>query len=281
MGLSIFKPLNRCGHSHGLARINLEGSRSFVDCAAGCRMVRASVGTYSRVFDGTDLVRLAIGIVLIGLLSLNGRADAQTFYDAFAQYEPESLRSYAVNINQNPQQPWPGYGIYLGNGLVISAAHVVGSAARTKPTVLIGDLELRARAVREGSYHHVDVTLLSVDELKLPASIGLRRMPLCETPPIVGEPVNVAIPEGVSKSHILSPLQLPGDYKTKFPTVIRDVATTGNSGSGVFRAGRKCLLGIMSRKIQTRRGDGELRDIAKFFVPATVIRTFLGAAYPF
>ena len=31
--------------------------------------------------------------------------------------------------------------------------------------------------------------------------------------------------------------------------MISDVATTGNSGSGVFDAGNKCLLGIMSRKI--------------------------------
>src|SRR5438552_2964246 len=39
----------------------------------------------------------------------------------------DSLRLYAVNIAQDPPQPWPGYGIYLGRGLVITAAHVVGS----------------------------------------------------------------------------------------------------------------------------------------------------------
>jgi hypothetical protein len=35
--------------------------------------------------------------------------------------------------------------------------------------------------------------------------------------------------------------------------VISDVATTGNSGSGVFDAGSKCLLGIVSRKLFVRR----------------------------
>jgi hypothetical protein len=42
---------------------------------------------------------------------------------------------------------------------------------------------------------------------------------------------------------------LPFSIPRKFSTLISDVATTGNSGSGVFDAGNKCLLGIMSRKI--------------------------------
>ena len=67
-------------------------------------------------------------------------------------------------------------------------------------------------------------------------------------------------------------------------TVIRDVATTGNSGSGVFDANKKCLLGIMSRKISqqwTRKDNGkkETVDIAKYFVPASVIASFIPAQW--
>ena len=36
----------------------------------------------------------------------------------------DDLRAYAVHINRTPAQPWPGYGMYLGNGLVVTAAHV-------------------------------------------------------------------------------------------------------------------------------------------------------------
>ncbi len=229
-------------------------------------------------------MRLATGLFLAMALSWPpARAHAQNFFDAFGQYEADSLRIYAVNIIHDPPQSWTGFGIYLGNGLVITAAHVVGSVARSKPSVRIADLDLRARAIKEGSYERVDLTLLSVDEEKLPVSLRLRRMPLCEGAPMVGEPVNVAVPEGTARSHIMSPLLLPGDYKTKFSTVIRDVATTGNSGSGVFRAGRKCLLGIMSRKIQTRPADtqSEPRDIAKYFVPASTIRAFIPPEYHF
>jgi hypothetical protein len=107
-------------------------------------------------------------------------------------------------------------------------------------------------------------------------------MPLCERPRIVGAPVVVAIPEGTARSRIMSPLSLSPDARTKVSTVIGDVATTGNSGSGVFDAGRKCLLGIMSQKIIVNPiGGGEAKDIGKYFVPAAIIRAFIPTNYRF
>ena len=67
--------------------------------------------------------------------------------------------------------------------------------------------------------------------------------------------------------------------------MIGDVATTGNSGSGVFDAGRKWLLGIISQKISVRANSAdpasEEKNIAKYFVPASTIRAFIPANYPF
>jgi hypothetical protein len=189
-----------------------------------------------------------------------------------------SLRVYAVNILRHPKEPWTGYGIYLGNGLVLSAAHVVGWSLFTRPSVLIAGLDLPATAIKEGSLRDVDLTLLSVDQKKLPISLQMRRLSICVAPPWPGEPVIVAIPESTARSHIMSPLLLPRDIRAKFGTVISDVATTGNSGSGVFDANRKCLLGIMSRKFQIPVRDGqhgELKDLAKYFVPASAIRAFI------
>jgi hypothetical protein len=201
-----------------------------------------------------------------------------------AQTTDDSLRIYAVNIVQDPPQSWTGYGIYLGRGLVITAAHVVGSAAQTKPSVRIAGLDLPAQAIKEGALERVDLTLLSIEEQKLPISLRMRRMPLCERAPWTGEPVIVAVPEGTARSRIMSPQLLPPAYRVRFPTVISDVATTGNSGSGVFDAGSKCLLGIMSRKIQVRpysNPAGELKDLAKYFVPASTIRAFIPSEYRF
>jgi Trypsin-like peptidase domain len=206
----------------------------------------------------------------------------------FAHADPadDSLRLYAVDIWQDPPQSWgPGRGVYLGNGLVITAAHVVAPVARTKPSVRIAGMDLPATAIREGNFERMDLTLLSIDEQKLPINLQMRRMPLCEKTPWPGEPVIVAIPEETARSHIMSPLLLPFDVRRRFSTVIRDVATTGNSGSGVFDAGQKCLLGIMSRKISVRPNDAdagsEQKDIAKYFVPASAIRTFIPANYRF
>jgi S1-C subfamily serine protease len=199
----------------------------------------------------------------------------------YAQTPDDSLRLYAVNIVQDPPQPWTGYGIYLGKGLVITAAHVVGSASQTKPFVRIAGMDLRAKAIREGSTQGTDLTLLSIDEQQLPIYLRMRRMPVCEKAPWVGEPVVVAIPEGTARSRIMSPLLLPPAYR-RLSSVISDVATTGNSGSGVFDAGQKCLLGIMSRKI-FRPGDAEKepQDIAKYFVPASTIAQFIPPEYRF
>jgi hypothetical protein len=81
------------------------------------------------------------------------------------------------------------------------------------------------------------------------------------------------------------PSLLPAQFQKRFSTVIRDVATTGNSGSGVFDAGQKCLLGIMSRKISVRPtsadNESEQKDIAKYFVPASTIRAFIPTEYRF
>jgi hypothetical protein len=56
-------------------------------------------------------------------------------------------------------------------------------------------------------------------------------------------------------------------------------------GSGVFDAGHKCLLGIMSRKISVRPNSADARseqkDITKYFVPASTISAFIPADYPF
>src|SRR3984885_11044685 len=49
---------------------------------------------------------------------------------ARAQSDQASLTAFAVHIHRTPQQPWPGYGVYLGNGLILTAAHVAGNVAQ-------------------------------------------------------------------------------------------------------------------------------------------------------
>jgi hypothetical protein len=225
-----------------------------------------------RILSG--LLAICLGVALAALPTL-----ARTEIDA----TDDALRIYAVHVVSHPEPPWPLYGIYLGRGLVITAAHVVD---RWKPTwVRFADQELPAKILKPGAFEKEDLTLLSVDAQLLPIKLRLRRMPLCQVSPWPGEPVVVAIPEGTARSQILTPYALPRDVRSRFPTVIKDVATTGNSGSGVFDVGHKCLLGIMSRKIQVRSNPfdakSELKDLAKYFVPAKMIADFIPSEYRF
>jgi hypothetical protein len=186
----------------------------------------------------------------------------------------DSLLAYAVGVNG-------GAGIYLGKGLVLSVAHVVGGGILNKPKVIIVGQTLIATVVKESAFEQLDLALLEIDEEGLPVRLRLRRIPLCQGQPWPGEEVVSLSGQGPVRSHVLSPKGLPLGVK-RFSTVIRDVATTGNSGSGVFDAQRKCLLGIMSRKIsqvgvQKATGTKTTVDIAKYFVPASIIADFMPA----
>ena len=200
---------------------------------------------------------------------------------SWADSVDDSLLAYAVNVHRTPVQTWRGYGIYLGQGLFITAAHVVGRAWLNRPKVVIAGQEYPTRVVKEGSFEATDLTLLSIEESLLPMRLRLRKISLCKEPPWPGQQVVTVVPESVVRSHIIAPARLPVDVR-KFSTVIADVARTGNSGSGVFDAQKRCLLGIMSRKISLSRnrpetGKPETHDIAKYFVPASEIAAFLPA----
>jgi hypothetical protein len=200
-----------------------------------------------------------------------------------------SLMIYAVKVIHNRpfEEPFSGYGIYLGKGIVITAGHVVGRwpSFISSPRVLFGDKTLPAQIIKQGSPETIDLAILTVDQTNLPVSLRLRRNPLCKEPAQAGENVIVVVAQGIAYSHILTPHTLPPEYRSTFNTFIRDVWIPGGSGSGVFDAERKCLLGIITSKISDdnyRIENGHfVRDLAtstvdvKHFVPASTIRMFL------
>ena len=204
---------------------------------------------------------------------------------SLAQAEPAdgSLQVHAVTILQQGARSSTGYGVYLGNGLIITAAQAAGHVSQTKPSVRVASVELPANAIKEGWFRQVDLTLLSIDDQKLPVSLRMRRMQLCDNPPWVGESVIVAVPEGTVRSDVMSPYLVSPSLRKRFSTLIRPVGNRGYPGSGVFDATRKCLLGIMSEKIQARSpGAGKkstIRNIADYFVPASTIRDFIPSEY--
>jgi Trypsin-like peptidase domain len=165
-----------------------------------------------------------------------------------------------------------GSGVYLKNGLVLTAAHL------TDPNVPMGvqisGFTVPATVLKQGSVDEVDLSLLAFDETQIKSRAALPPVSLCTAPPWPGDDVIVIDARTATRSHIVSPQMLPFSMRTRFPTLIGDVATTGASGSGVFDPHNKCLLGIMSQKIFSRTPEGD-KDLAKYFVGADAIRRFL------
>jgi hypothetical protein len=203
---------------------------------------------------------------------------------AHARSPDDDLRVYAVNVVKTPpfEKQITGYGIYLGQGIVITAAHVVGHwPLFTHPRVLIAGQDLPAKVIKNGSFETTDLALLTVEQAALPMRLRLRRNPLCNGSPAVGREVIDVIPEGTTRARVISPLSIPAQLRTRFDTLIDSEM---NSGSGLFDAECKCLLGIMSAKVEKYhyqlenvRIRGYVDGYAGYFVSADKIAKFMPA----
>ena len=214
------------------------------------------------------------GLVCVAAAYFSGPAHAQTADD--------SLKIYAVNVVKTPplRKPVTGDGIYLGQGMVITAAHIVGHwPFFTRPHVLIGDQDLPSKIIKEGSFETTDLALLSVEDAQLPVSLRLRRNPLCKEAPKTGTPVIDVDTADTTRAVVISPLTIAPELRTRFDTLI---SSEESSGSGLFDAERKCLLGIMSARIPKyvyQLNNGRMAvtadGFAGYFVPASKISNFV------
>jgi hypothetical protein len=217
--------------------------------------------------------RLAFAVLAMSLIGIT--IHAQTTVD-------DSLKIYAVKIVHTPpfKEQITGYGIYLGRGFVITAAHVIGRWPMfTNPRVLIGGLDLPAKIIKKGTFEETDLALLSVEDDRLPASLRLRRNPLCQSAPGVGMEVINVLPESSTTARIVSPLLIAPQLRKRYDSLID---TPKVSGSGLFDAERKCLMGIISAKVPKLRyqlSNGHIvanvDGFAGYFVSNSKIANFM------
>ena len=208
----------------------------------------------------TDFARLMLAAAIVGLGCLAPSG-------SHAEGTDDWVQDYMVQFACCAEQNASGSGVYLGNGLVITAAHVT-SAERSG--VRIDGLTVPTRLLKAGVFPQLDLSLFSMDQGKIPDSLRERRMALCQEQPPVGAPVILAAPQGITRPSIASPMLIPPEYRTKNSTLISEGSTDGKSGSGVFDAEKKCLLGILSLKFRIAN-----KDVASYFVPADTIRSFI------
>jgi hypothetical protein len=236
---------------------------------------------------------MQIGAILISTAVLFASSSAH------AQSVDDDLRLYAVGVvNVTPFQmpfsglppfklPFSGYGIYLRGSTIITAAHVVGHwPLFTNPKIVIGGEEIQAKVIKKGAFPQLDLAQLSIEQSSLPASVGLRRGALCKEPAQAGTDVVVVYPDKTVRSRVISYRAIAPQYQSQFGTLLNEPQ---GSGSGVFDADKRCLLGIVSAAI-TRSGriGGTVapfsfqRDWSAsvgYFVPASTIATFLSISH--
>ena len=174
-----------------------------------------------------------------------------------------------------------GSGVYLGAGLVLTAAHVVKvDPGSPRVTVLLDGRRLDATLVRDGQPDGVDLALL-----RLPAaSLGSARqaqpaVTLCPDNPEPSRPVQVAALGTVRNAFTIpTPLDSEGPRDTgAWTNILATGFKPGSSGGGVFDPRRSCLWGILAVEMSgPSKTTGRQLDLTAF-VPASRIEPFLAA----
>ena len=211
-----------------------------------------------------------VGILLVAVVPASAQAASVD----------DNFKFYAATISQSLlfRSSYRGEGVYLGQGKVLTAAHVIHSTIFGPIGVSLAGQTVSATPLRNGAAQHIDLALLSIDEMTLPDSVRLRRNALCRAEPKAGmDAVIVSSGESVS-SHVISPAAIGAELRAQYQTLI---AMPGRSGSGLYDPAHKCLLGIMSAKMEkyTASLNNSPRRIADgyagFFVPVSAITSFL------
>ena len=160
-----------------------------------------------------------------------------------------------------------GSGVYLGNGLVLTAAHVV-TINKQDPTLSVildgwrvdGKVAAVAPAPLDLALVKIDPAALSKQRREMPA------LPVCEGDTKPNQPVVVVAQGALSLSQTVGgPIRsdaLNGDW--------RDILATGYhhgaSGGGIYDAGSGCLRGI----IIIEASNGAV-DLTQFLPPAKIV----------
>ncbi|MFD2233838.1 trypsin-like peptidase domain-containing protein [Phaeospirillum tilakii] len=202
--------------------------------------------------------------VIVPVLLLAAPAWGQAFSAYVVGVGPGAAADPATRAN--------GSGVYLGDGRVLTAAHVLGRGPAGRPvTVLVAGVRLPAVIRREGDLDGIDASLISLDPAALPPERrALPPLALCPRLPPVGTLVAVATPTRRFSPRLLPATLLPEPLASRMPTLVEEV--DANSGSPVFDPVAFCLLGLITRRIEGTMSApgaaGERRGLARAFVAA-------------
>lgn len=173
-----------------------------------------------------------------------------------------------------------GSGVYLGGGLVLTAAHVIAVDPGHPEVKVMGreGVVLDAKVVFDGTRIEpdLDVALIKIDPAGLPpARRDQEPVNVCPSNPGLNKQVLVAAQEKVTPATTLGQPMERHNNSVNQTQGWTNLLTTGfhhgASGGGVFDPSSDCLEGIVSLELTSPDGRIDLTS----FIPATRISPFL------
>ncbi len=168
-----------------------------------------------------------------------------------------------------------GSGVYLGDGLVLTAAHVVNwDPVHPQVTILIDGVRTEAEVVFDSVSKDTDLAILEVrhDELTAPRR-NQSHISLCSTNTPPDHPVVVAALGNVTNATTIpAPVSSMG-AAGHWTNILSSDYPPGNSGGGVFDPVERCLWGIVLAE-----RSGPINGVVVHwtaFAPASVVAPFL------
>lgn len=162
-----------------------------------------------------------------------------------------------------------GSGVFLGGGLILTAAHVVTINPQEPDVTVIMDGWKTAAKVAAIAPDGLDIALLKIDpsEISAPRK-ALAPVHLCSGAAAANQPVIVVSEGKVSLSATINEKIDSPALKGDWTDILATGYTHGASGGGVFDASKGCLIGIIIIGTNVDRTQ---------FVPAAKIAPFLAA----
>lgn len=168
-----------------------------------------------------------------------------------------------------------GSGISLGDGLILTAAHVIQvDPGNPRVTVIMDGWRVDGRVVAVKYSDQVDLALVHIPRGHLPAT--RRDQPpvaICPDNALPRQPMIVATEGTVSQSITIgSPISADRRQTNGWTNLLATGYHQGASGGGVFQQEQNCLAGIIYMEMGGKlSGSGQQINLTGFIPPSQII----------